>query len=297
MRVIDESCARRTIDAETQLCAVIGNPIEHSLSPAIHNAAFEAAGLNFVYLAFRVEDVRACLAGMRAMPSFRGLSVTIPHKLAVMEHLDEIDPMAEHVGAVNTVCHASGRLIGTTTDGPGALRAIENAGVSLDGKRVLFIGAGGAVRSAAFAVAEMTACSQVTILGRTQSRVNSLVRDLREKTKAAVEGRRLPEDLSAAMVAHEVIINGTPLGMFPNSVNDTPVPKELLSRDHVVFDMVYRPTKTRLVQEAERAGCKIVPGIEMLIHQAALQFETWTGVRAPIQAMRSVVFSHWEAQQ
>ena len=286
----------QAIDTATQLCAVIGNPVEHSLSPAIHNAAFEATGLNFVYLAFRVEDVGACLAGMRALPGLRGLSVTIPHKLAVMEHLDEIDPMARHVGAVNTVCNESGRLMGSTTDGPGALRAFADAGLSLDGKRVLFVGAGGAVRSAAFAVAEMTACSRLTILGRTQSRVNTLVNDLRQKTKAMVEGARLPDDLSKSMAAHEVIINGTPLGMFPNGVNDTPIPKELFRRDHAVFDMVYRPMKTRLLQEAETAGCKIILGIEMLIHQAALQFETWTGVQAPVKAMRNAVFSHWTAE-
>ena len=141
-----------TIDAETQLCAVIGDPVGHSLSPAIHNAAYEALGLNFAYLAFCVKDLGAFLQGMRSIPSFRGASVTIPHKLAVMEYLDSIDPLAEKVGSVNTITNESGTLVGSTTDGPGAVRALKEAGVALEGKRVLFLGAGGAVRAVAFSV-------------------------------------------------------------------------------------------------------------------------------------------------
>ena len=283
----------QAIDTATQLCAVIGNPVEHSLSPAIHNAAFKATGLNYVYLAFRVENVQACLAGMRALPGFRGLSVTIPHKLAVLEYLDEIDPMARHVGAVNTVCNESGRLIGSTTDGPGTLRAFAETCIPLKGKRVLFVGAGGAVRSVAFAMAMQAQCSRITILGRTRSRVEALTADLVAKTRAVVESGNLSGDLAEAMAAHDVIVNGTPLGMYPHSENDTPIPSEFLSRDHVVFDMVYRPLRTRLIKEAEEIGCRTLLGIEMLIHQAALQFETWTGVGAPVDVMRNAVFSKW----
>ena len=287
----------RAIDTSTRLCAVIGNPVEHSLSPLIHNAAFDAAGLNYVYLAFRVDDVQGCLTGMRALPGFRGLSVTIPHKLAVLERLDEIDPMARHVGAVNTVCNESGRLIGSTTDGPGALRAFDEAGISLEGKRVLFVGAGGAVRSVAFAMAMQARCSGITILGRTRSRVEAITGDLLARTQGIVRSGNLSDDLAEAMAAHEIIVNGTPLGMYPHGGNDTPIPKELLSQDHVVFDMVYRPMKTRLIREAEAAGCRTLLGIEMLIHQAALQFETWTGIRAPVDVMRSAVFSKWAAAE
>ena len=287
----------RAIDTSTQLCAVIGNPVEHSLSPLIHNAAFDAAGLNYVYVAFRVEDVGNCLAGMRALPSFRGMSVTIPHKLAVIEHLDEVDPLARYVGAVNTICNESGRLIGSTTDGPGTLRAFKEAGISLEGKRVLFVGAGGAVRSVAFAMAMNGGCSGITILGRTRSRVDGLVADLVEKTGVSVKSGGLAEDLAGAAGEHDIIINGTPRGMYPDGEDDTPVPRELLSASHVVFDMVYRPLKTRLIREAEAAGCRTLLGIEMLIHQAALQFETWTGVAAPADAMRNAVFSKWAEAQ
>ncbi len=279
----------RSIDTATQLCAVIGNPVEHSLSPCIHNAAFEATGLNYVYLAFRVEDVRGCLAGMRTLPSFRGLSVTIPHKIAVMEHLDRIDPMAVKVGSVNTILNQDGSLIGSTTDGPGAFGAFRDAGVPLEGKRLLFLGTGGAVRAVAFALAESAVPSRITILGRTPARVMPLVADLNAKSGVTVHAGGLPADLAQAMETHDVVIQGTPTGMYPDKKGETLVPKSLLRPDHIVFDMVYRPLKTRLIREAEEVGCRTVLGIEMLLHQAALQFETWTGTAAPRDAMRQAL--------
>jgi shikimate dehydrogenase len=284
-----------TIDTSTKLCAVIGNPVEHSLSPLMHNAAFEAAGLNYVYVAFHVEDVAGCLAGMRALPSFRGLSVTIPHKMAVMEHLDEIEPMAAHVGSVNTIVNDNGRLVGSTTDGPGTLRAFTDAGVSLDGKRVLFVGSGGAVRAVSFAMAEMTRTEQISLIGRTPPRVAAIVDDLKAKTDANIESGHLPDALAEAVAGHDILINGTPIGMHPNP-DATPIPKEMLRPDQVVFDMVYRPYKTRLIQDAEATGCKTIVGVDMLINQAVLQFERWTDVEAPRQVMRDVIVAHLERE-
>ena len=279
----------RAIDTATQLCAVIGNPVEHSLSPLIHNAAFEAAGLNYVYIAFRVEDVKACLTGMRALPGFRGLSVTIPHKIAVMQYLDDIDPMALNVGSVNTVVHDDAKLRGLTTDGPAVLRAFAEAGISIVGRNVLFIGAGGAVRAVAFAMAQQPKPARITILGRNATRVAALVNDLRAKTQARIDGADLARDLPAAVAAHNIIIQGTPLGMYPNSINETAIPADLLRPEHVVFDMVYRPLRTRLIADAETKGCRTVPGLEMLLNQAALQFEAWTGVPAPQTVMRDAL--------
>lgn len=277
------------IDTDTRLCAVIGNPVEHSLSPAMHNAAFQEAGLNYVYVAFRVEDVAGCMAGMRALPSFRGVSVTIPHKMAVMPHLDEIDELARNVGCVNTVTNEDGHLAGTTTDGPGTLRAFHEAGVSLDGRRVLFVGSGGAVRAVAFAIAQETAVEAITILGRTPERVAAIVEDLAEKTPVDVAPGPL-EVLPEAMEESDVVIQGTPVGMYPHE-DATPVPRELFRREHVVFDMVYRPHNTRLLAEARQAGCTVIHGVEMLINQAVLQFERWTGVPAPVEAMRNAVLA------
>lgn len=280
----------RTIDAFTQLCAVIGNPVEHSLSPAMHNAAFEALDLNYVYLAFRVEDVANCIAGMRALPSFRGMSVTIPHKLTVMQYLDEIDPVARTIGCVNTITRQNGMLIGSNTDGPGTLRAFQEAGVSLQNKRVLFLGAGGAVRAVAFTFAEQGRVGHITILGRTISKVEKLVQDIRKQTGIPIYSGDLLTDLPKAMAEHEVIVHGTPVGMYPHC-EESCVPPGLFCADHVVFDMVYRPLMTRLIQEARAAGCKTILGIEMLLYQAALQFEKWTGHPAPIAAMREAALS------
>ncbi len=276
----------KSIDTQTKLCAVIGHPVGHSLSPAIHNAAFAQLGLNFVYLAFDVTDVKSVLAGMRAMPSWRGLSVTIPHKLAVIEHLDEIDPIARHIGSVNTITNEDGKLLGDSTDGPGTLRAFEEAGIELKGKRVLFLGSGGAVRAVAFAMAEMTTAAGITILGRTRKNVEQLVADLNRTISVSIAAGDLAKELAGAMESHDVIINGMPIGMAPKDDGASPVHASMLKREHAVFDMVYRPMRTRLIEDAERAGCRIVLGREMLIHQAALQFERWTGERAPIGVMR-----------
>ncbi len=284
------------IDTNTRLCAVIGDPVAHSLSPAMHNAAFAAAGLNYVYLAFHVQDVAHCLAGMRALKSFRGMSVTIPHKVAVMEHLDEIDPMAVEVGCVNTITNQDGCLIGSITDGTGTLRAFSEAGVELEGKRVLFLGAGGAVRAVAFAMAAIARPASITVLGRSPNRLDSLVNDLRGQKAVEVAKGSIEEDLAEALPAHDVLVQGTPVGMHGHDEGRSCVPKALLRDDLVVFDMVYRPLKTRLIQEAEDTGCTTMLGLEMLLHQAVLQFETWTGVNAPQTAMREALAGALEAE-
>jgi len=277
----------RAIDAETRLCAVIGHPVRHSLSPQIHNAAFEAAGLNYAYLAFEVKDLAGCLAGLRSMDGFRGLSVTIPHKEAVIPLLDEVDPVARRIGSVNTITRdEQGRLSGRSTDGPGTLRAFEDSEVPLAGKRVLFLGAGGAVRAVAFAMMELAGVGQITLLGRTAATVERLAGDLRAVgLPCAIGTGAINDGLREAVAAHDVIVNGTPMGMYPEYVGRTLVDSGMLKPEHTVFDMVYRPLETRLVTEARAAGAKVISGLDMLVNQAALQFEHWTGVDAPRRAM------------
>jgi shikimate dehydrogenase len=285
------------IDTHTQLCAVIGNPIEHSLSPLIHNAAFQACGLNYVYTAFRVEDVAGCLTGMRALPAFRGLSVTIPHKVTAMHHVDEVDPMALRVGCINTITQEDGRLVGSITDGAGTLRAFEEAGVALAGKRVLFVGSGGAVRAVAFALLEYAQPAAITVLGRSVERLETLLQDLRAAAgPTRIHGGAIAADVEVMVPAHDVIIQGTPVGMYPQSIEETCIPGALLESRHVVFDMVYRPMKTRLIREAEAAGCTAILGLEMLVNQAMLQFERWTGTAAPHEVMRAALVEALEGQ-
>jgi shikimate dehydrogenase len=213
--------------------------------------------------------------------------VTIPHKLAVVPYLDELEPMAQKVGSVNTITNDIGKLIGATTDGPGTLRAFARAGIELSGKRVLFLGAGGAVRAVAFAMADQARVDRVTLLGRTRAKVAALATDLGSKTACPIETGDLAADLTVALAQHDVIINGTPIGMAPADARETPVPAKLLRPNHIVFDMVYKPHETRLLRDARAAGCRVIYGIEMLIEQAALQFERWTGRDAPIEAMRT----------
>ena len=279
----------RLIDARTQLCAVIGNPVEHSLSPAIHNAAFEALGLNYVYVAFRVEDIAGAVAGLRALENFRGLSVTIPHKVSIMKHLDEIDEVTLNVGSLNTVVKENGVLKGTGSDGPGALKALNDYGVNPAGRHVLVLGSGGAARAIAFTLAMQKQPPEISILGVVPDELEQLVSEIKDKTPACVGGRLLDDETIREKVeAADIIIHCTPVGMHPKT-EDTLVPKAMLRSGHVVFDIVYTPRKTRLLEDAESVGCATIPGLEMFVNQAVVQFELWTGQRAPVNVMREVV--------
>ncbi|RJP14531.1 MAG: shikimate dehydrogenase [Candidatus Abyssobacteria bacterium SURF_5] len=280
------------IDAGTKVCAVIGNPVEHSLSPAIHNAAFDALGLNYAYVAFRVENIAGAVAGLRALGNFRGLSVTIPHKVSIMQYLDEIDEITRSIGSVNTVVKEDGILRGTSTDGPGAAKALADAGIEIEGRRILMLGSGGAARSIAFALATRKCPRDLTILGVIPAELEKLVNDLREKTAAQVEGALLDDSsLRRNIGPADIVIHCTPVGMNPRTEASL-VPKEVLRAGQVVFDIVYTPRKTRLLRDAETAGCTIVPGLEMFVNQAVLQFELWTGKQAPVEIMRKVVERH-----
>lgn len=283
--------ARPPISAATRFCCVIGNPIGHSLSPALHNAAFEAVGADFVYTAFRVENVPAALAGMRALENFRGMSVTIPHKLAAMQTVDEVAAIDRRIGCINTVVNEGGRLIGFGTDGPGALKALTEAGVSLDGKQVLMLGAGGAARAIAFTLIDHGALAGLAILDVDAKFRDPLVADLKTAGGRNLIAGHLDEAaVREAMAQADLVIHCTPVGMHPKE-DATLVPAEAWRRDQVAFDIVYTPLKTRLLKDAEAAGCTIIPGIEMFVNQAALQFERFTGLPAPVTVMRSVVLA------
>ena len=282
----------RSISTSTKLCAVIGNPIAHSLSPAIHNAAFQELGLNFVYLAFQVEDAKNALAGMRALQTFRGMSVTIPHKVEIMQHVDEIAEVDRNIGSINTVINEDGKLIGLGTDGPGALKAIVDAGVDLDGKNVLMLGSGGAARAIAFTLGRSTKIGELAILDINESMLKQLTADLKAGTDARIKSELLTDSsLAAAMERADLIIHCTPIGMHPNE-DASLVPSELFRPEQVVFDIVYTPLETKLVAEAKSRGLKIISGVEMFINQAVLQFERFTGADAPIEVMRRVVMEH-----
>lgn len=280
-----------TISPLTRLCAVIGNPVGHSLSPALHNAAFNALDLDFVYLAFRVEDLKSAVCGMRALHNFRGMSVTIPHKIEIIDYLDDVAEVDRRIGSVNTVINEDGRLFGFGTDGPGALKSFLDAGIKLEGKSVLILGAGGVSRAIAFTLARFAPLDRMVILDINEPVMLALADDLRAGTTVPIETAYLDNSAIAKKVpAADIIINCTPVGMHPK-VDASLVPAELFNKYQVVFDVVYTPIQTRLLREAEAKGCRVISGVEMFINQAVLQFERFTGKSAPVEVMRQVVMA------
>src|SRR5262245_38480984 len=277
------------INAQTQFCGVIGNPIEHSLSPTIHNAAFQKLRLNFVYLAFRVEAIGDAIKGLRALDNFRGASVTIPHKVAAVSFLDSLEPAARHIGAINTIVSRGGTLTGYNTDATGALRALRDGDVAVKGRQVVMLGSGGAARAIAFALGMEAGIDRLTILGIDDGERTALARDLRSKTGMTVLDLPLDEaGLRKFLPDAHVLIHCTPMGMSPKA-HETPVPATLLHPGLAVMDIVYNPRDTRLLKDARAVGCRTIPGIEMFLHQAASQFELWTNQAAPTEVMRKVL--------
>lgn len=281
------------INAQTQLCGLLGNPVEHSLSPAIHNAAFEKLGLNFVYLAFKVEDLPGAVKGLRSLGNLRGFSVTIPHKVAIMPLLDEVEQTAKNIGAVNTIVIESGRLIGSNTDASGALRALTEAGAALRGEKVVMLGSGGAARAIAFALAAGAGIAKLTLLGIDEKERTALAKDLKSKTSLQLADGTITDDaLRRAIEESKVLLHCTPLGMHPN-VRESCVPASLLKPHLTVMDIVYNPLETKLLADAKAAGCKTIRGVEMFLNQAVGQFELWTKQKAPADVMRKVLESRF----
>ncbi len=276
------------IDGRSRICAVIGNPVEHSLSPALHNAAFAEKGLNMCYVAFRVEDLEAAMAGARGL-HLLGLSVTIPHKVAVLEYLDEVEETAGRIGSVNTVLNRKGRLIGYNSDGMGAVRALREAEVPMAEEKVTILGSGGAARAIAFSLGKEVALREMVLLGVEVEECRRLAEDLQGALPFPVAWEPMdPETLGRHVPDSAGLIHCTPVGMSPREAQ-TVLDRQLLRPGQFVFDIVYNPLKTRLLKEAEEVGCRLVLGVEMFIYQAVFQFELWTGEQAPVDCMRRVV--------
>ena len=279
------------ISGKTRVCGVIGDPIEHTLSPIMHNAAFKALKLDFAFLAFKVKvaDVEKAVSGMRTL-GIHGLNVTMPHKSAVINYLDEVDQAAKAIGSVNTILNKDGRLFGFNTDGVGALQALRENGVEPRGKKVLLLGAGGAARAIAYTLAREA--DELVILNRTAKQAAELANLLKQTFDRKVVADTLsPNTIKDTLQDSDVLINATSVGMKPNA-NQTPVAFEWLRPDLAVMDIVYNPVETKLAKDAKAAGAKVVSGFEMLIYQGAASFEIWTGHSAPVEVMRHAAFNH-----
>lgn len=263
------------IDASTSLFCVIGDPILHSLSPVMHNSAFAHTGYNGVYLAFNVKEVSSAIAGIKGL-GIKGVSVTIPHKLTVMEFLDEIDESAIKIGAVNTIVNRQEKLYGSNTDYLGATNALLEK-TSIKDKNVIMIGAGGAARAIGYGI--LSEGGRLKIVNILEDEGKQLARDLDVKYYSLQDYK----DYNC-----QILINATPIGMSPN-IDEMPIKKEYLQKDMVVMDVVYNPLKTRLLKEAEDIGCITIGGVSMFVYQGVAQFELWTGKKAPVDVMRKTV--------
>jgi 3-dehydroquinate dehydratase / shikimate dehydrogenase len=273
----------RQIGRRTRVYGVIGDPVGHSLSPALQNAGFQARKMDAVYLPFLVHELRDFLAAVEPL-GIAGFSVTLPHKEKILRHLDGCDPLAASIGAVNTVVvRGGGKLYGYNTDYVGVLRALERR-IPLRGSRVLILGAGGAARAVAFALAQ--AGASVCIWARRPARAKVLAR--------AVGGEAVRRS-ALRREFFDAIVNATPVGMHPSTGQSPLEARELNCR--LVFDTIYRPQRTKLMQLAERRGIETVSGVEMFVAQGTAQWEIWTGERAPVKQMRRAVLGALQATE
>ena len=294
------------VDGKTQVLGVIGDPIEHTFSPAMHNAGLNELGLNYIYLPFHVKEdmLGECIQGAKAM-GIKGLNVTIPHKSNVIKHLDDIDSVASMIGAVNTIQFIydednessnqdngiNVRTKGFNTDGYGCVRAIEEK-TSIKDKKVSITGAGGAARAVAFQIAN-SGIDELSILNRNLSKAQSLANDLKINLESigidlSINAYDL-EELKRELSDSDIFIDTTPIGMYPN-VDDKPVASaDMLHEDLLVNDIVYTPMKTSLIREAELANAEVVYGYKMLLYQGIRSFEIWLGREAPADVMENAL--------
>jgi shikimate dehydrogenase len=278
------------ITGKTRVCGVIGEPIEYTLSPIMHNAAYEALQLDYAFLAFRVKaaEVANAVNGMRAL-NIRGLNVTMPHKTTVINHIDRVDLSAQIINSVNTILNKENMLFGFNTDGVGALKALKENGVEFKGRKVLLLGAGGAARAIAYVMAKEA--DELAVLNRTIRQARSLVKLLEKSfNKKIAAGSLSSSDIQTNLQDSDILINATSVGMKPKT-DETVVPPKLLRKNLAVMDIVYNPFETKLTRDAKVLGAKVVSGVEMLIYQGAASFEIWTGKSAPVEVMRQAVLT------
>ena len=274
------------IKGSTNIVGLIGHPVEHSFSPPMHNAAFQALGMDYAYVAFDVgpSDVKSAIDGADAL-NIKGFNVTIPHKIEVMKHLEELDEVASLIGAVNTIDFKD--MKGYNTDGIGAIKAIEEV-TSVKDKNVVVAGAGGASRAISFYLAKY-GVESLTILNRNVDKAQSLASDVLGSDLIGNVNADSISEIGTYLKDADILVDTTPLGMDPH-IDDEPIAKaEDMHEDLVVFDAVYNPNETVLLKEALKAGAKPVYGIKMLLYQGAESFKIWTGVDAPVDVMEKAL--------
>lgn len=279
------------IDKDTRIIALFGNPVGHSISPAIHNAAFTRAGLNYIYIPFELKENQL----ERALNSFdcfriEGANVTVPYKTDVIKYLDELDEKARLMGAVNVISYCDGKLKGYNTDGDGFLMSLkENAGITPEGHTILILGGGGAARAIAFSLAIHRA-KRVYIANRTYERAAKLSEEINRAAKGAAVPIHFDYDsLKAVSYKADIIVNATTVGMSPHT-DESPVPIKIIHSSQLVCDVVYNPIMTRLLREASDKGCDVLTGLGMFIYQAIESFKIWTGIEPDYDELYEIAY-------
>ncbi|MCX7793234.1 MAG: shikimate dehydrogenase [Thermodesulfovibrionales bacterium] len=265
-----------TITGKTKITGLIGYPVEHSLSPLMHNRAFHTLGLDYCYVTFPVEPSRLedAVKGIRAL-GLKGVNVTVPHKEAVIKFLDSIDDEAAEIGAVNTIVNKEGLLLGYNTDGKGFMASLNENFVTVKGRRVFLVGAGGAAKAVAYYLSKEA--EEVLVYDIDTRKAEALAEGLKKNVKVS--------ENNSAIKDADIIINATPLGLKPD--DPAPVETSLLRKGQVVCDLIYK--KTKLLKEAELRGCLAIDGLGMLLWQGVFAFELWTGIKPPVEIMRKAL--------
>ncbi len=279
------------ISGKTKVLGIFGYPVEHTFSPAMHNAAFRHLGLDYVYVAFPVkpENIARAVDGIRGL-NLAGVNVTIPHKSAVIDYLDEVDRGAELIGAVNTIVNDNGILKGYNTDAPGFVKSLEvDAGVSPRGKRVFLLGAGGAARAVSIQLA-LAGAAEIVFTTPFPQEVTGLRCIINNSTNTRVgEVMWDKEEILKSLRETDILINATPVGMHPALGEMPPVNPEALPKGALVCDLIYNPRETMLLRKAKEHGFSTLNGMGMLLYQGAIAFELWTRAEPPLQVMRNAL--------
>ncbi|RKD34595.1 shikimate dehydrogenase [Thermohalobacter berrensis] len=271
------------INSDTKLYCLIGHPISKSLSPYIHNFSFNKNNINAKYLAFEVDKykLKDCISGIKAL-DIKGFNVTIPHKVDIINYLDDISEEAKLIGAVNTVKNVNGKLIGYNTDGLGFIKSLYDKKIDLEGKNVLILGSGGASRAISMMLAK-EGVRKIHILNRTIDKAKKLINDIKKNfPKIEYSYSNLAEFNINNQQDIDIIINCTSVGMYPDE-NEIPLDIKFINQNTIVYDIIYKPLKTKFLKKAEEKGCLIINGLKMLIYQALISEEIWLNKKLDLE--------------
>ncbi len=283
----------KSFSGHTKTFCLIGHPVEHSMSPTMWNPALHELGLDYVYVAFDVhpDNLKKAVDAFRAL-DIKGINVTIPHKENIIKYLDEIDPIAEKMGAINTIKNENGYLKARNTDAGGAKKSLVDAGFAISGSNILIIGSGGVARALCYTLSEEA--EKIVLIDIIEEKAVNLAKEVKERMNSNIIGKMSNEAIIKEEIKNtDILVNATSLGMYPK-LDVTPVSKDLLHSDLFVFDVIYNPLETLLMKEANEIGCKTLSGLDMLVNQGVLAFEWWTGKTPNSSTMKSKIINFLE---